>query len=116
MYIGHIEEIAKSEMHNPGVAEKVTKQILVGPEQGWEGWVMRKFSLAPGGFSPRHIHPWPHINYMIEGEGVMFLNGEEHSVRAGSVAYVPAGSEHQFRNVSNADFSFICIVPEEGDK
>jgi quercetin dioxygenase-like cupin family protein len=35
---------------------------------------------------------------------------------AGGYAFVPAGVEHQFRNDGTEPFSFMCIVPEEGDK
>lgn len=116
MYVGHVDKIVGLEMDKPGVMSNVMKQVLVGPEQGWQGWVMRQFSLGVEGYTPRHTHPWPHINYIISGQGTLFMDGQEHSVQAGSVAYVPDHIEHQFRNSGAEDFTFICIVPEEGDK
>jgi len=35
---------------------------------------------------------------------------------AGAYAFVPAGAEHQFRNVGPETFRFICIVPEAHDR
>lgn len=116
MYIDHVSKISGVEMDKPGLMAKVVKKALVGPEQGWQGWVMRTFSLGVEGYTPRHSHPWPHINYILSGQGTLFLDGEEHPVEAGSVAYVPDNLEHQFKNSGNEVFSFICIVPEEGDK
>lgn len=116
MYIGHVDEIAGAELNKPGIMENVVKQVLVGPEQGWQGWVMRQFKLRPQGYTPRHNHPWPHINYIISGQGTLFLDGQDYTVQAGSIAYVPDNLEHQFRNHGSEDFVFICIVPEEGDK
>ena len=75
---------------------------------------MRVIELAPGGFTPHHAHEWPHINYMIEGSGVLRIGDRENPVTAGSYAYVPAGQIHQFRNTGNGAFRFICIVPTEG--
>jgi len=96
-------------------ARDVTKRILVAPKAGWDGWVMRAFEMAAGGHTPSHAHPWPHINVGLEGEGVVRIGGEEHPLRAGSYAFVPAGVEHQFRNTGTTPFGFVCIVPAEGD-
>lgn len=116
MFIGHINQIPGLDMNKPDVMKGVIKKVLVGPEQGWQGWVMREFSLESAGYTPRHAHPWPHINYVISGKGMLFLDGQEYQVETGSIAYVPNKLEHQFRNIGNEVFSFICIVPEEGDK
>ncbi len=91
-------------------------KVLVSPEEGWDSHVMRIIELGEGGFSPRHDHPWPHINYMIEGEGTLHIDGEDIRVEAGSYAYVPAGKLHQFQNTGKGTFRFICIVPKEGHK
>ncbi len=116
MYVDHVNKIARLEMNKPGVMSNVIKQVLVGPEQGWQGWVMRQFSLGTEGYTPRHAHPWPHINYIVSGQGTLFLDGKHYPVQAGSVAYIPGDAEHQFENSGTEDFVLICIVPEEGDK
>lgn len=116
MYVDHTEKIPGIEINNPGNALNVIKKVLVGPEQGWQGWVMRLFTISSKGFSPRHTHPWPHINYIVSGQGTLFVNGQDYEVKPGSVAYVPDNAEHQFTNTGSDDFSFICIVPEAGDK
>ena len=115
MFISHTDDIQKHPVNMQGV-QGVSKQSLVGPEQGWKGHVMRLFTLAEGGNTPRHSHAWPHINYIVSGSGILHKAGTDHQVSSGSVAYVPPGTEHQFKNAGNEDFAFICIVPEEGDK
>jgi quercetin dioxygenase-like cupin family protein len=59
---------------------------------------------------------WFHINYIIQDEGSLSLNGKKKPVKAGDTAYIPAGELHQFQNRGNGNISFICIVPEEDDK
>ena len=115
MFVSHIDEIESTEVHMEGV-KGTSKQVLLGLEEGWKDHVMRLFTLQAGGHTPKHSHPWPHINYIPKGEGVLFLAGKDHPLKPGSVAYVPGGEEHQFRNESDGEFAFICIVPEEGDK
>ncbi len=87
---------------------------LVGSEEGWESHVMRQVNLVPYGFSPRHEHDWPHINYVIKGKGVIHIDGVDHEVEPGFYAYVPANKIHQFINKTDEEMVFICIVPKRG--
>ncbi len=115
MFVSHRDEIEKKTIENPAL-KGVTKQVLIGPEQGWKDYVMRLFTLTKGGYAPRHTHPWQHIMYVVEGEGRLFMNGIDYPLVPGSVSYVPAEVEHQVMNAGDAKFVFICIVPEFGDK
>jgi quercetin dioxygenase-like cupin family protein len=112
--VGSKDAVAATEMAGEGI-EGVVKRVLVSPEHGWDGWVMRLFDVEPGGHTPRHAHAWPHVNFVAGGNGVLLLDGVEHALAAGSYAYVPAGHEHQFRADAEAPLSFVCIVPESGD-
>lgn len=113
MHIGKDSDITAAQIDHPDVHNAAMK-VLIGPDQGWPDHVMRVVELGPEGYSPRHTHNWPHINYMLEGEGVLMMEGKETPVSAGSIAYVPAGMDHQFRNTGDGLFRFICIVPKEG--
>ncbi|HAK45137.1 MAG TPA: cupin [Spirochaeta sp.] len=97
-------------------ALNVSKMSTIDGALGWEGWSMRIFTLKREGYTPFHTHPWPHINYIISGEGSIFIDGKEKSVTPGDTAYINAGEKHQFKNLGEGEFSFICIVPAEGDK
>ena len=97
-------------------AKNVTKQTGITGKNGWGGWSMRIFTLGKDGYTPRHSHEWPHINYIIKGKGTLFIDGKEQNVKPGDTAYVKGGEEHQFKNAGEEELSFICIVPEEGDK
>ena len=112
--VGHVADVAGQSLGGQDI-EKVVKRLLVGPNDGWQGWALRLFELEAGGHTPRHDHPWPHINYITEGCGTLHLDGVDHEVDEGSFAYVPAGATHQFRNTGADTFAFICIVPEEGE-
>jgi quercetin dioxygenase-like cupin family protein len=112
--VGSKGDVVATEMTGDGI-EGVVKRVLVSPEQGWHGWVMRLFDVEPGGHTPRHMHDWPHINFVASGTGTLLLDGVEHRLGPGSYAYVPSGHEHQFRAGDDLPLSFICIVPESGD-
>ena len=114
MVLGSSKDVAGISLQGEGI-HKVVKKVLVSPEEGWEGWVMRLFELGPGGYTPKHAHDWPHINWIAGGRGTLFLDGQEHEVKAGDYAYVPNNVLHQFKAAPDSELSFICIVPEKGD-
>jgi quercetin dioxygenase-like cupin family protein len=94
---------------------KVTKQILVGPRDGFGGY-LREFTLEPGGHTPYHHHDWYHVVYVLEGAGSVRIDGKDSSLEAGSVVHAPAGSEHGFTNRGQGRMRFLCLVPESGDR
>lgn len=115
MIVSHIRDVLGTRMDNDQVKNVVKKQ-LISPTEGWEGHVMREFELGEGGYTPRHAHPWPHINYILDGQGSLHLDGKDYQLEAGSYAFVPSNKLHQFANTGKGRFAFICIVPEEGNK
>jgi len=111
--VRHESEIKSVDMVGNGVVG-VTKQILVGPKDGYDGF-LRVFTVQPGGKSPYHSHPWFHANYILEGEGKVVIDGVDHPIRTGSVAYIDGGKLHHFVNTGSAPLKFICLVPQAGD-
>lgn len=113
--VGNINQLESKIITSPE-AKDASIQVLVSPNEGWESHVMRVLEVKQDGYTPKHSHPWPHINYIIEGIGELMIAGETNKVSAGSYAYVPSDTLHQFRNVGKGVFKFICIVPKEGHK
>lgn len=93
--------------------KNVKKQILVGPKDGYEGF-MRMFIVAENGNTPYHNHDWYHLTYIVEGKGMVTIDGVEHKIRKGSVAYIPPNITHGFKNTGMGDLKFLCLVPEKG--
>ncbi len=92
----------------------VTKKILVGPRDGFDGY-FRIFKVAPGGYTPYHKHPWWHVNYVLEGEGKIVIEGKDNPIKKGSTAFIEENVTHQFVNTGNTELKFICLVPKDGD-
>ena len=114
MFVSHIDDIEKKVLEGDAI-KGVTKQVLIGPKEGWADYVMRRFSLAKGGYAPYHSHPWPHITYVLEGEGILHLDGTDYPLTTGSVSYVPSDKIHQIKATESSHLVFMCIVPPEGD-
>ena len=114
MIIKSIDRIEKRPMDMEG-AQNVAKQLLIGSAEGTPLMSFRVFTIAPGGNTPHHHHPFEHINFIIEGEGaVVDERGKEHKLKKGDFVLVQPDEKHQYRNTSgSADFVMICAVPKE---
>jgi len=60
--------------------------------------------VEPGGEQALHRHPQAQGYYVVEGRGVASVDGEEREVSAGEAVFIPGGSLHGIRNVSNQAF------------
>jgi quercetin dioxygenase-like cupin family protein len=94
----------------------VTKQVILGPEDGSEEIVLRYFSVAKGGATPYHSHDFPHLVKIEAGQGVAVdVDENESAVTAGDYVYVDSDEIHNFKDTGDEPFEFICIVPIRGE-
>lgn len=68
--------------------------------------------LPPGGATQRHYHRLSEEFYFIlEGRGIMEIDGEVRSVGPGDAILIPAGAWHQIRSEDRGDpggVRFLC--------
>lgn len=112
MKITSLEQVPSMPMKMEG-ALGVTKQVPLGKEDSAPNFSFRVFTIAPSGHTPYHIHDAEHLNYILQGEGVLVdQQGQPHPVKAGDFSMVVPNEKHQYRNSSNSEeFKFICAVP-----
>lgn len=116
MKITTLQDVPAKDLSKAGVEYTgVTKQLPIGTPDGVPNFSMRVFTVAPGGSSPHHKHPWEHEVYILAGKGTIIDDdGTEHPVSEGTFAYIPPEEMHQLRNASETEnFQFMCIVPKE---
>ncbi len=92
-------------------ASGCTVRLLVGEADKAPNFAMRQFEVAPGGYTPRHSHPYEHEVYVLDGGGVVIEGDVEHRLSAGDVVYVAPGDVHQFRNTGDRPLKFLCLIP-----
>jgi len=113
--VGHIKDLDNIIL-NGNAVKNASIQVLVSPKEGWEGHVMRVLHVEENGYTPKHSHPWYHVNYVLDGQGELLIGDRVYPLSKGSYAYVPENTLHQFKNIGKGTLSFICIVIEEGHK
>ena len=59
---------------------------------------------------PHRILSSSEVYYVLEGEGVMHIDGESAAVIPGQAVYIPPGAIQHIENTGSGDLSFLCIV------
>jgi quercetin dioxygenase-like cupin family protein len=113
--IGNMKNLDNKQINHPD-AKDAFMRVLVGGQEGWDDYVMRVITLEPNGYTPRHQHDWAHINYVIDGEGTIMIDGKDTDVAPGAYAFVPGNTIHQYKQRGDKPFTFMCIVKKEGHK
>ena len=68
--------------------------------------------VEPGGGSRKpHRHEQPEIYLILEGTGILMLDGKESAVTAGTAVFIPGNAEHALRNESDADLKLLYVFP-----
>lgn len=111
MLVTSLEQVEKTIPQMEG-AEGVIKQIPLSAKDGVPTFSLRVFTIAPGGHTPFHQHPFEHMNYVIKGRGVLVSADGEHELLRGDFALVLPGEKHQFRNAGRSELVVICAVPK----
>ena len=71
-------------------------------------------TLPKDGSTERHYHRVSEeLYYILEGTGVMEVNGEERAVGPGDAILIPAGAWHEIRAAEALRFLCCCAPPYE---
>ena len=74
-----------------------------------------RYSLAhavvkPGQTSQPHKMKTSEVYYILEGEGLMHVDGEDRPVHPHQAVYIPPGALQFIQNTGSSDLKFLCIV------
>jgi len=93
-------------------APGATMRWLIDKEKdGAPVYALRMVELEPGGSSPKHTHPYEHENFIVGGQGRLFVENKWYDLQAGDVAFVPPGVLHQYVNAGEEVLRFLCGIP-----
>lgn len=67
--------------------------------------------LEPGGWLGLHRHTPAEIYYVLEGRGILTVDGVEHELSAGSAVFIPGDSEHGIRHDGDRLLRFLYAFP-----
>lgn len=71
---------------------------------------LARASIQPGKSSLPHRLKTSEVYYILEGEGMMFVDDESAEIRSGQAIYIPPNSTQYIKNTGTSDLKFLCIV------
>jgi len=92
-------------------ADGVSKAVVLDESDGAPNFRMRRYRLEPGAEVPKHTNAIEHEVHTVTGEYVVGLGNEEHTVSEGDSLLIPADTVHWFRNETDEESAFVCMVP-----
>jgi quercetin dioxygenase-like cupin family protein len=110
MKVTHYEQIEAAPVDTEG-AVNCKMRCLIGPDDKAPSFSMRQFEISSGGHTPKHAHGHEHEVFVLEGTGVVSEGAKEHSLRPGSIVFIPPNQVHQFRNTGSGPLKFLCLIP-----
>ncbi|HZM33042.1 MAG TPA: cupin domain-containing protein [Burkholderiales bacterium] len=101
----------------PGHFGGALSKILAGPENvGSKRIDFRISRYAPNAYVAEHSHEiQEQIYYVLEGEGLLEVDGERHLMRPHDYVYVPPGVRHSFTNTGIAGLVFLVVTTPAED-
>ncbi len=66
--------------------------------------------MSPGSAFPIHEHDGDHILYVMSGEGIIFINGQDHEVKQGDTIFIPAEYPHGVRTEISAPEPLVLLA------
>jgi quercetin dioxygenase-like cupin family protein len=89
----------------------ITKQVLIGMTEGATDFIVRYFTIPPGGHSALDQHRHQHGVVITHGKGRVLLGEKWHDIGAGDAVFTDTGEVHQFEAVGAAALGFVCVIP-----
>ena len=97
----------------PG-AEGVSMRVPISVYDEPPNYVMRIFTIQPGGHTPYHSHEHEHEILVLSGRGYVKTKEGEHSLEEGDCILIYPNEEHGFFAAQDCELVFACIVPLSG--
>lgn len=110
-----VKSFAEVESTPITMGEKVTRKMLISPNEG-PHFSMRAFRIEAGGSIPLHTNLVEHEEYILDGRATLTIGKETHEVSKGSVVIIPANTLHAFAALGDQAFEFLDLVPNLPDE
>jgi len=71
------------------------------------------YTLGAGAVDGQSPHLEDEVYYTVRGRATLYVDGDEHPVREGTVLFVPARAEHRFHDIVEELVLLVFLAPPE---
>ena len=101
----------RAHVYEGGAAPGAVRRILIGRDEGAQDFIIRYFTIPPGGHSSYESHPHPHGVIIVQGGGQVLLGDTWHPIGVGDAIFIAPNEVHQFKAPPDQPLGFICVIP-----
>lgn len=110
MFKSNINEIPERGI-NRGYRDGISIRYLVLEEFGAPNFEMRYFELEPGASSSQDHHESEHEVFVVKGRAILHLKDRDVELKPQDALLIEPWEHHQFEQLGDEPFGFLCIVP-----
>lgn len=88
-------------------------RLLATPEVGCAS-ATQFIGLVPPGRAPDHFHTYDEVIYILEGEGLLAIGGEEEPIGPGTCIHLPARLVHCLANTGESELRLLGVFRPAG--
>jgi len=100
----------------PGHVQAFSKLLVHPSNADTQFFDFRISSYQPRGYAEVHVHEVAeNIYYILQGKGIVELDGVRHVVEPHTVVHIPAGVRHGIFNTGIEDLVFIVVASPPHD-
>lgn len=89
-----LAECADEDWGDPARGSLRWRTLISGALTGTEGIVCGVAEIAPGEHFALHSHAEPELYFGLEGEGMVLIDGQPHTLAPGVALYIPGHAVH----------------------
>lgn len=91
--------------------DQITSYLLVSEKTcGAQKLAITLVEMEPGGFQHLHTHEPEQMYYILDGQGLMTVNGEERAVQAGDCIFFSSFTEHGLKNTGEGVLRYLSAA------
>lgn len=90
-------------------AHGLSRQVVVGPDQGAVHTELAVGALEPGGWLQRHVHSFEEALYVVAGELLLEIGGVAQRLVRGDYACMPVGMWHALGNAGSDVVRWLSV-------
>jgi len=91
--------------------DQITSHLLVSKRTcDAENLAITLVEMEPGGRQHVHSHEPEQMYYILEGSGIMTVDGEQRQVNAGDCVFYPAFAEHGLENTGGSILRYLSAA------
>jgi quercetin dioxygenase-like cupin family protein len=105
------ESVPVKQYNEGNASAGATRRILIGQDEGADDFVVRYFTIPPGGHSSLEHHRHQHGVVVVHGRGWVLLGEEWSEIDVGDAVFIAPDEVHQLRADADQPLGFICVIP-----